>query len=261
MDSSWNKVADWYDKHLEDDDTYHAKVVLPNLLRVMNIQKGDKILDLACGQGYFSREFVKLDAKVIGIDAAPNLIEKAKAAGPKEITYKVATSDRLDFLTAGSIDKIAIVLAIQNIENMAATFDACSKVIDPNGRLFIVMNHPAFRIPKCTNWGWDLTGKKQYRRVDQYMTEGKFKIDMNPGIRNQESGIRTTTKAETTVSFHRPLQVYMKTLANSGFCVTRLEEWISHRESEVGPRKVAEDNARKEFPLFMMLECAKMPSR
>ncbi|MFM2357738.1 MAG: hypothetical protein RJA61_475, partial [Candidatus Parcubacteria bacterium] len=48
---------------------------------------------------------------------------------------------------------------------------------------------------------------------------------------------------------------YVKNLANAGFAVVRLEEWISHKKSEVGPRQKAEDKARIEFPLFMCLEC------
>jgi hypothetical protein len=37
----------------------------------------------------------------------------------------------------------------------------------------------------------------------------------------------------------------------------RLEEWISHKKSEKGTRQLAEDVARKEFPLFMALELRK----
>lgn len=292
MDTSWNKVADWYDEHLSGDDTYHAKVVLPNLLRVLAVKKGDKVLDLACGQGYFSRAFQGAGAKVIGIDSAPALIEKAKElernskehlvskrsesdgktpsvkesfVAKEPITYKVATSDRLDFLSAGSLDKIACVLAIQNIENIASTFDACAKALKEKGTLVLVMNHPAFRIPKASSWGWQegrtappyakATEGVQYRRIDSYLTESKAVIDMTPG--KQESG-NSNLETETTVSYHRPLQVYFKTLANAGFAVTRLEEWISHRESEKGPRKGPEDRARKEFPLFLMLEAKKL---
>ncbi len=56
-DTSWNKVANWYDELLKTDpDSYQSKVIAPNLLRILNIQKGEKIFDLACGQGYFSKE-------------------------------------------------------------------------------------------------------------------------------------------------------------------------------------------------------------
>ena len=80
------------------------------------------------------------------------------------------------------------------------------------------------------------------------MSESKMEIDMHPG----------QTKRNTTISFHRPIQAYSKSLANAGFAISRIEEWMSHRESERGPRKSAEDHARREIPLFMCLECIKL---
>ena len=43
-------------------------------------------------------------------------------------------------------------------------------------------------------------------------------------------------------------------MTKAGLAITRLEEWISHKKSEEGPRATAEDVARKEIPLFLMLE-------
>jgi hypothetical protein len=42
--------------------------------------------------------------------------------------------------------------------------------------------------------------------------------------------------------------------AKHDLAITRLEEWISHKTSEEGPKKKIEDDARKEIPLFMCLE-------
>ena len=53
------------------------------------------------------------------------------------------------------------------------------------------------------------------------------------------------------------MQDYFKALTRSGFSVSRLEEWISHKKSQAGPRQAAEDTARKEIPLFLMLEARK----
>ncbi len=65
----------------------------------------------------------------------------------------------------------------------------------------------------------------------------------------------TPGKAQT-VSFHRPLQGYVKNFVNAGFLLRRMEEWTSHKKSEPGPRQKAENQARKEFPLFLMIEAA-----
>jgi ubiquinone/menaquinone biosynthesis C-methylase UbiE len=54
--TSWGKVAKWYDQLLEaGEDTYQEKVIKPNLLRVINVKRGEEVLDVGCGQGYFAR--------------------------------------------------------------------------------------------------------------------------------------------------------------------------------------------------------------
>ena len=50
---------------------------------------------------------------------------------------------------------------------------------------------------------------------------------------------------------------YFKQLQKAGFLVSRLEEWVSHKTSEAGPREAAENRARNEFPLFLFLEAVK----
>ena len=39
-DTSWHSVAAWYVKHLSDEDTYHNKVIKPNLTRLLGDIKG-----------------------------------------------------------------------------------------------------------------------------------------------------------------------------------------------------------------------------
>jgi len=245
--TSWGKVAGWYNDLLEKEDgTYQKNLILPNLLRLLQIKRGELILDLACGQGFFAREFAKIGAKVIGVDISPELINIAKQ--DKVVEYHVSQAHKLDFLHSESVDKITIILSLQNIENLNEVIKETSRVLKPKGKLFIVLNHPAFRIPKESSWGWDEPSKVQYRRLDSYLSESKVQIQMRPGDNPQEK----------TISFHRPLQFYFKLLSKYNFLISGLEEWNSHKVSEVGPKKEAEDKARREFPLFLFLEAVKI---
>jgi ubiquinone/menaquinone biosynthesis C-methylase UbiE len=246
--TSWGNVADWYDEYLEGkSDTYQEQVVSPNLIRLLDIKKGETVLDLACGQGYFSRKYHAAGARVIGADISKELIDYARKHSPAEISYYVSPADNLPFLDDGSVNALSIVLAIQNIENIDETFKECSRVLDARGRIIVVMNHPAFRVPKASDWGYDDAARIEYRKVSRYLSEKRVDIDMHPGQREKRY----------TASFHRPLQLYFKVLHKHGLCVTRLEEWISHRQSVSGPRAEAENKARKEFPLFLALEIKK----
>lgn len=218
---------------------------MPNLIRLVEAKKGEVIVDLACGQGFFAREFAKIGAKVIGIDISPELINIAKQ--DKSVEYHVSPAHKLDFLSKESIDKVLIVLSLQNIENTQEVIGEVSRILKPKGKLFIVLNHPAFRIPKASSWGWDEGRKIQFRQLYSYISESKEQIQMHPGDKPWEK----------TISFHRPLQFYFKALNKNGFFVSKLEEWSSHKVSEIGPKKDAEDKARKEFPLFLFLEATK----
>jgi ubiquinone/menaquinone biosynthesis C-methylase UbiE len=246
--TSWEQSAEWYDELVEEKaGTYQKDVLLPNILRVLSPKKGETVLDLACGQGFFTREFSRSGARAIGADISPSLIAFAKEHSPKAIPFHVAPAHKLGFLKDSSVDAITIIMAIQNIENLGDVFRECTRVLAPGGRIIIVMSHPTFRIPKASDWGYDSEKGIQYRRIDSYMSEAKIKIDMHPG----KSG------SEQTITFHHPLQVYFKLFSKHVLAVSRLEEWISHKTSAKGPRKAAEDAARKEFPMFMCLEVIK----
>jgi ubiquinone/menaquinone biosynthesis C-methylase UbiE len=252
-------MASWYDSLVENKQSYQASLILPNLTRLLSIQNNEKILDLACGQGFFAREIAKLGAKVIGVDISPELVEIARLSSPKgeanggqakkdkSVEFHVSPAHKLDFIQKESIDKTIIVLSLQNIENPHEVIHEINRVLKPNGKLLIVLNHPAFRIPKKSSWGWDEENRIQYRRLDGYMTESKEEIQMHPGEKPWQK----------TVSFHRPFQYYFKILSNNGFYISKIEEWTSNKISKPGPKKSSEDNARREFPLFLLIEAIK----
>ncbi len=244
-DTSWNKVAGWYDELLKNDDSYQAKVILPNLLRFLDLKKGEKVYDLACGQGYFANIFSYVGAEVVASDLSKKLIETAKKDSRGKVLFYITPAHRAQFLKDNSIDTVVVVLAIQNIENVNEVFAECKRILKKDGRMVLVLNHPAFRVPQASDWHFE--DGVQSRIVSKYLSESKLSIDMTPGEKNPKKKI-------TTISFHRSLQYYVKLFSKNGLAITRLEEWISHKQSGSGPRQIAEDKARKEIPIFMCLE-------
>ncbi len=244
--TSWGQVAGWYDEMLEKEGTYQKEVILPHVLRLVAPKPGAIIADIASGQGFFARAFAQKGATVLASDIAPELIAVARNQPSNNITYTVTPAHNQKAIPSASCDIITIILAIQNIENIKDVFVECKRILKPGGKLLLVVNHPSFRIPKASDWSYDAQQNIEYRRIAQYLTESKIKIDMHPGKQTNEY----------TISFHRPLQLYVKQLAKAGFCITRLEEWETHKKSTPGPRAKAEDRAKKEIPLFLMIEAA-----
>ncbi len=250
--TSWGKVAGWYNQMLEEgEDTYQERLIKPNLLRIIGPHQGQEILDVGSGQGFFARALAQSGAKVVGIDIAGELIRLAKEESGKNETYLVLSAEKMTSLISNRFDAAICVLALQNIKNLSAAISEIARVLKPGGRCVLVLNHPAFRIPGASSWSYDEKTNIQYRRVDKYLSEIFQEVDMTQGVAN-------VSQKKFTMTFHRPLQVYFKAFAKAGLSVVRLEEWVSHKVSDQGPRKQAEDLARKEIPLFMCLELKKL---
>ncbi len=242
--TDWSNVAQWYDSLVgETGSEYHRQVVLPGVLRLLNAQAGQKVLDVACGQGVLCRLLAEKGIEVTGVDAAADLIDAARQRGPASVRYHVADARELMFLPEQHFDAAACVLAIQNIHPIAPVFAGVSRGLKPGGRFVLAMMHPHFRGPKETHWDWDEKQAIQFRRVDRYLLPRKIPIVTHPGQSHDQY----------TWSFHKPLEAYVKALRNAGLLIDTIEEWTSHKKSTSGPRARAENIAREEIPMFMAI--------
>lgn len=251
--TDWNDVADWYDQLVgESGSEFHRHVVLPGVLRMLAANPGERIIDVACGQGVLCRLLAQKGILTTGVDASSQLIKLARQRAESMKLpgdYLVADARDLSRLAAGSFDGAACVLAIQNIHPIRPVFDSATRILKEAGRFVVVMMHPCFRGPKETSWGWEEATKTQYRRVDRYLLPRKSPIVTNPG-RNVDHAY--------TWSFHKPLGDYVKAARQAGLVIDALEEWPSHKSSTSGPRAPAENTARKEIPMFLALRARKV---
>ncbi len=252
--TAWTgEVARWYESLIgEEGSGFHRDLIFPQTLRLLELKEGERVLDLACGEGAFCRVLHKLGVQAVGLDASRDLIRYARRKSDRGIRYLVGDAQKLgEVFGAGEFDAIACLLAIQNIDPLGPVFAGCQRVLRPGGRLVLVMTHPCFRVPRQSGWGWDAERKLLYRRIDRYLSPLKVPIQVHPG---SAPGI-------VSWSFHRPLQSYVNGLAQTGLCITALEEWPSHHVSGPGPRARAENRARAEVPLFLALRAHQPDSR
>ncbi len=246
METSWENSSSWYDKTVgEKGHYYHQTVIIPKTLELLNLQKGDKLIDLACGQGVLSRH-IPSQVGYLGVDVSSSLIGQAKKLSP---SHQFLTHDVTEPLTGPHKDfsHATIILALQNIEKPEAVLNNVKTLLKPQGKFLIVLNHPCFRIPRQSSWGIDEPKKLQYRRLDRYLSPLKIPIQTHPG--KQE-------KSQTTWSFHHPLSDYVRWLKDAGFTLDLIEEWISDKKS-TGSKAAMENRSRAEFPLFLALSCRK----
>jgi ubiquinone/menaquinone biosynthesis C-methylase UbiE len=247
--TDWSHVAGWYDQIIgEAGGEYHRHVVIPGVLRLLSPQAGQRIIDIACGQGVLCRALAQKGVETTGIDAAPAMIAAAKERGPEVIRYQVAEATSPQGLPGGYFNSAACVLAIQNIHPLGPVFEAVARLLVPGGKFVLAMTHPCFRGAKETSWGWDEQRKIQYRRVDRYLLPRKTPIVTHPG----------SAPDEYTWTFHRPIEDYVNAAVRAGLLMDAMEEWPSHKHSDSGPRAAAENTARKEIPMFMAIRVVKV---
>jgi RluA family pseudouridine synthase len=263
-DQGWNDVAEWYTNLVGGGASdHHEKVVLPGVKRLLGAKRGMTLLDVACGEGRLCRELAGMGVHCAGVDAARDLVlaarEQAKAiANGDRPEYYVGDARDLKAAlrprtTHTAFDLATCVLAMMNIDPLPPVTQGIAAHLKRGGALVVVLLHPAFRSPGLTAWGWDKDKReaKQYRRVDAYMSPAPREVVMNPGqAAHGKPPITTTT-------WHRPLQAYVKALAEAGFAIDALEEWTSHRKSDSGPRAAEENRARREIPMFMAIRAVK----
>ncbi|MBS0616067.1 MAG: methyltransferase domain-containing protein [Verrucomicrobia bacterium] len=238
--TSWESSHSWYDRVVgEKGHYYHQSVIIPGIIRLLDLKPGDKLLDVACGQGILARSLPK-GVDYVGIDASPSLITAAQQKSKQ--TFLVADATKPFPLEKESFSAAAIILALQNIERGDLTLEHIALHMKKNGRLLLVLSHPCFRIPRQSSWGIDEAKKLQYRRIDRYLTPLAIPIQTHPG---QKDSVQTTT-------FHQPLSTYTEWLYKAGFAITKIEEWVSDKKS-TGAAARMENRAREEFPLFLAL--------
>ena len=221
---------------------YHQHVVIPGVLKLLALDQSSRLLDVACGQGVLGRSIHK-NIPYTGFDIARSLVEEAKRLDHSDKhTYLVGDATQDLPLGEWKFTHAAIILALQNIEDGGSVITNITNHLLPNGKLVIVLNHPAFRIPRQSSWGIDEKNKMQYRKINVYMSPLKIPIDMHPG---QKGG-------PLTWSFHEPIGYYISLLVRHGFVIDAFEEWTSDKESEGSARRM-ENRSRAEFPLFLAI--------
>ncbi len=252
--TSWQRVAPWYNKITEQGKGhyYHQHVVIPGVLRLLGFDLKSNvpysafhILDLGCGNGILAKPLPK-DVGYLGVDLSESLVNSAKNVD-KNPVHKYLVADAGQPLTIPvDFTHSAAILSLQNMQNPQGAIANASRHMTSGGRLVIVINHPAFRIPRQTSWGIDSARKIQYRRVDRYISPMAIPIRMNPSDRNSEE----------TMSYHYPLSAYSRMLKEAGFVIELIEEWTSDKESEGRAAKM-ENRSRSEIPLFMAILATK----
>ncbi len=109
-------------------------------LAALSIAPGDRVLDVACGPGNFTRDFALAasDGLVVGIDASRSMLDVAvQETESANVTYLRGDACALPFRD-GSFDAICCFAALYLIEDPMRALTEIVRVLAPGGRMALL---------------------------------------------------------------------------------------------------------------------------
>ena len=146
----WDQKARFWDKlHGERGNLFHRRLVEPALLSLLKPQPGERMLDVACGNGVVARRLAADGVRVTAIDFSAPMIELAQERGSPGavIDYRVGdATDESGLLELGisQYDAVVSTMALMDMPAIAPLFAASRQLLRDGGRLVFVTMHPAF---------------------------------------------------------------------------------------------------------------------
>jgi 2-polyprenyl-3-methyl-5-hydroxy-6-metoxy-1,4-benzoquinol methylase len=146
----WDRNAEWWDDKIGDGNAYQIELIEPAQERLVSIEPGMTILDVACGAGRFTRRMAERGAHVVAFDFSERFIERAKQRTPAEVTnieYHVAdATDEQQLLAFGAkrFDGAVATMALMDITDIGPLFRGLAQLLKPDGWFVFSVLHPCF---------------------------------------------------------------------------------------------------------------------
>lgn len=209
VSGGWTASARAFIDFQDAGDVSRTYVLDHVMLRLCGDVRGERALDLGCGEGRFSRMLAERGARCTGIDLIPEMARTARERDGSHNDYAVAEAARIPFRDA-SFDLAVSYITLVDIADHRGAIAECARVLRPGGAL-VAANMSFVSANALPNSGWvrDGDGKRLYYAIDHYLDERSQWYEWR-GIRIE--------------NWHRPLSSYMKAYLDAGLVLTDFDE-------------------------------------
>ena len=227
--AAWEANADFWDQKMGEGNDFHKTLIEPSQIRLLNLKPGQRVLDLACGNGQFTRKMVSLGASVVAADGSPGMIDNAKrrTRPDEQIEYHVVDcTEESDLKSLGDgFDAAVCTMALMDIAEVQAIARTLPSLLKPNGKFVFSVQHP------CFNYVFSRHGIERHDEGNKVVTECYVRATRYIAPVTVK-GIAMDGQPELHFYFHRPLHDLLKPFFNTGFVLDGLEEPVFPSESD-----------------------------
>jgi len=221
--SAWEQNAKWWSDRFGGGNDFHLKLVAPPVETLLAIQPQEHILDIACGNGAFSRRMADLGARVTAFDFSEPFIDCARERSEgyeDRIEYRVIdATDRTQLLglSEAKFDGAVCNMALMDMSDINVLAECLPRLLRPAGRFVFSIMHPCFNNNAVRlsiedeQQGAEFTSVPSVR-MTQYLTPF------------ESEGIGIVGQPVPQTYFHRPLQELLRPFLAQGMVLTGLEE-------------------------------------
>jgi SAM-dependent methyltransferase len=230
-----------------EGNDFVESLIWPSAQRMLSLRPGERVLDIACGNGLYARKMAALGAEVVAFDFAEEMIARAAAhpapAGGR-IDYRVldaADEAALLALGEGSFDAAACMMALFDMAEIRPLMRSLAGLLRPGGRFVFSILHP------CCNSSYVVRGADEEDRGGTIVTSYWLKLRgyMTP---RTVRGLALRNQPEPHVYFDRPLQDVLGPGFGAGFVMDDFEERAFPPDHPQGKNPLSWGRHYSEFP-------------
>ena len=244
---AWDANAQYWDEKMGEGNDFVQELIRPSTERLLSLKSGEKVLDMACGNGLASRRLASLGANVVAFDFSEKMIQHARARTTEyaeRIRWHVADAtdeDRLLDFGERTYDAILCNMALFDIADIQPLARVIPRLLRPGGRFVFSVIHPCFNNPSTVQFA---------ERVDR---EGNVMMEYGVKITGYATSHTAKQAAipgqpEPQLLFHRSLQELLGTFLEQGLLLDALEERAFAGEQSDGKHQIGWNANYREIP-------------
>ncbi|MCO6453569.1 MAG: class I SAM-dependent methyltransferase [Caldilineales bacterium] len=221
---AWDEIAGFWDDTIgPEGNRFHRTLVGPAAERLLKLQPGERVLDIACGNGQFARRLAGMGAAVTAFDGSATFIDRARGYGVPDvgsIEYHVGdVTDTEWLLSLGefAFDAAVCTMALMDISDIEPIAATLTRLLKPGGRFVWSVSHPCFN-----STGGSKIVEEIQREGDLVLSYAiKTESYLQPTARR---GIGIIGQPVPHTYYHRPISLLLNTFLAKGFVLDGFEE-------------------------------------